>query len=912
MKIQLIITLITLLLIPGICSADNYVGGIPPTTVKEGTVSGGVYFDSYYGSVGQANYKPITMDKTFTLPSYTDIEWAMLLTTVYCGHMENNYQGVANVTFNGVVLGNETLNVPFVFRTKGGDGYVWVNDHLNRVSSDYMMWYDVTNLIQAGDNTASVHTNNQTDSGTDPNFDGRIKLITLIVAYNDSSGSTIHYWINRGHDLDSYYSDQNLGEDYIGSTTFTASLPLDTALLDAHLTVVHMASNDSVYTFNGNSIASSTPQGTYSGSNIWDITGGFDLDGTNTLTYSRSPAAPFYKIALGIITAEYQDSAADTDLLISDITVKHNYHNGAWANLSNAADITVENSGTGDAGSFNVALYADDTEVDTISVAGLAAGASTVVNFDWTPEEVKTYTLRAEADTGDAVAESDETNNNYTKSQDVGYNGYIGDKPLTTYAHEIITGDILYTYGSSFYSGKLFSSDTYTVNHDITLPAGASVKFARLYSYWTWSGVGTTGKYPTMSLTFDGSTLTPEVKYEDKKGWGLSYDYPAGTWAYDVTGIVTESGTYTTVVTNTDSEEGSYFCMDGLGMLVVYEDPNGQIMEYWINEGADMLSTSDTSGGIMSDEAIAISRFEGSVNLSIVDSARLWTVVQSGGHLDNSLLFNSQSWTGVYDSTPYSDLDIDEARAVGNYLTTSDNTAMIKAGPYSSGGDYLVPSNAFLIINYTETPPLMLSISADPTTVTVGVPTDVTFNVTSYGSPVEGAALILSGYATGSGTTDANGTAIISVNATDEGDITATASKEGYISTTATLTAESGTNGVSSSVSLSVDIIPAVGLVVTPGSIDFGVLSTGETSGGHTITLENTGGFNIDVTADVADTANNLFMDGFLLDSGVWSIYNTSIAAAGSDTAVALLDVPVDYIGVGDKEGTLVFWAQKT
>jgi len=60
----------------------------------------------------------------------------------------------------------------------------------------------------------------------------------------------------------------------------------------------------------------------------------------------------------------------------------------------------------------------------------------------------------------------------FTKSQDVEYNGYVGDKPLTTYAHEIITGDIFYTYGDSYYSNKLYPADTYTVNHDISLPAG--------------------------------------------------------------------------------------------------------------------------------------------------------------------------------------------------------------------------------------------------------------------------------------------------------------------------------------------------------------------------------------------------------------------------------------------------------
>jgi len=861
MKRQLIIALTIVLLTAGICSADNWVGGIPPTTVKEGTVSGGVYFDSYYGTGAQINYNPITIDKTFTLPDYDDIEWAMLLTTVYCGHMQSNYQGVANVTFNGATIGDENLNVPFVYKTYGGDGFVWVNDHVVRVTSDYMMWYDVTNLIQSGDNTASVHTDQ-----IDNTFDGRIKLITLIVAYNDGSSKTIQYWINRGHDSDTYYSDDNLGEDYIGSTTFAASLPSSATLLNAHLTAVHMASADGSYTFDGNSIASGTPQGTYCGSNTWDVTGSFVPDGTNTLTYDR--VGPFYKIALGILTAEYQEPTAEKpDMLVSDITVKHNYHYGAWMDLSNSVNVTVANDGAGNAGSFNVALYADGAEVDTKSVSGLASGASTVVSFDWTPDEAKTYTLKAEADPEDTVEEADETNNELTKSQLVKYNGYMGDKPLTTYAHDTITGDMIYTHGDSYYSSKMYQDDTYTVHHSISLPAGASVEFARLYNYWTWGAIGTTGNYPVMSLTFDGNTISPEVEYDDRKGWGSYYDFPSGTWAYDVTNLVTGSGTHTTVVKNTDSDPNAFFCMDGLGLLVVYEDPSGQVVEYWINEGADMLSTMDTSGGLMPEEATVTSLFQGYVDLSNVDSARLWTVVQSGGHLDNSLLFNAMSWTGVYDSTPYSDLDIDEARAVENYLTASDNTARISGAPYPLG-DYLVPSNAFLAITYGGTPSPALSISADLATVTVGVPTDVNFTVTNNSELVQGATITLTGPATGSATTDTNGIAVILVNATGSGTITATATKDGFISATTTITAKEEHSGVSSSVSMTTNIIPAISLVVTPEIIKFGELSPGETSGTHTLTLNNTGGNILSVTAEVTDTADNLFVEGMLLDSG--------------------------------------------
>jgi len=112
---KIIIALAIFLLTAGVCSADNYCGGIPLTTVQEGVVSGGVFTESYHYDGDQVNYNPITIDHTFTLPSFENVEWAMLMTTVYSGHMQNNYQGMANVTFNGDVLGNETLNVSFVY-----------------------------------------------------------------------------------------------------------------------------------------------------------------------------------------------------------------------------------------------------------------------------------------------------------------------------------------------------------------------------------------------------------------------------------------------------------------------------------------------------------------------------------------------------------------------------------------------------------------------------------------------------------------------------------------------------------------------------------------------------------------------------------------------------------------------------
>jgi hypothetical protein len=57
-----------------------------------------------------------------------------------------------------------------------------------------------------------------------------------------------------------------------------------------------MASQDGLYTFNGSVIPNGNPQGSYCGSNTWDVTSNFTSLGTNTLTYDR--IGDYFKIAL--------------------------------------------------------------------------------------------------------------------------------------------------------------------------------------------------------------------------------------------------------------------------------------------------------------------------------------------------------------------------------------------------------------------------------------------------------------------------------------------------------------------------------------------------------------------------------------------------------------------------------------
>lgn len=311
-----------------IAIADTYVGGLPLTTVQNGIVSGGVYMDAdndwWPASPGVQE-----VEKTFnTIPDVDDIEWARLYVAVYVGHMQSNYPGTAEIEFDGDgdstlddLSTTETLNVAYTFSTNGGNDnsgfsghgtgepYKMVNEHCIRITSDYVMWYD----IDPADITSTEPRAHVTTSGT--TIDGRIKLITLVIAYNDGDTDVIRYWVNQGEDAVTYYSDSNTpGDGETGSTNFDLS-SLD-SFDSATLLVNHMASSDGYYYWMGDQLAKpadSYSQGAYFGWNSWDITSKVAPGEINDLMYDRSCEAgtgeysgQFYKIPLAILITEKQ------------------------------------------------------------------------------------------------------------------------------------------------------------------------------------------------------------------------------------------------------------------------------------------------------------------------------------------------------------------------------------------------------------------------------------------------------------------------------------------------------------------------------------------------------------------------------------------------------------------------------
>lgn len=275
-------------------TSDNYNGGIPLTTVQNGTVSGGIWSDVYPGFATSA-------EKTFTLPDHTRIQWARLYVDVYCGHMQNNYRG--NVTIGIDANGDgtyetqkyETFNTTYSFPGEGGSGPVWLNDHMNRVTSDYLMWYDLTEAIEGQQVNVQAVTQK-----IDSSFDGRIKAMVLVVAYDDGGTDQVHYWVNQGHD-----TVNPMDDSYTGSTTF-ATAPLTGGWSSANLSVFYLASKDGAYTLGGTVLTSGTPSGSYFGTNVWDVSGLLAAGQDSALGYDKKSNDDYYKLPLALLSVRYK------------------------------------------------------------------------------------------------------------------------------------------------------------------------------------------------------------------------------------------------------------------------------------------------------------------------------------------------------------------------------------------------------------------------------------------------------------------------------------------------------------------------------------------------------------------------------------------------------------------------------
>lgn len=769
--------IIGMLFLVSLATANPYYGGIPLKTEQTGVVSGGLWFDAYPGFATSAQ-------KPFTIPKYESIAWARVYVGVYCGHMQNNYNGIAHVTMDtdgdGVYetnLGDENLNVEYSFPGDGGSGPVIVSDHVNRVTSDYLMWYDVKDKIAGNNVGVSVKTDKVSQS-----FDGRIKFIALVVAYNDGSNNKVYYWVNQGHDAMNTAKD----DGYEGETTFgTSKIPSDsegeeTLERDAKLSVLYMASTDGTYTFNSEEKFSGTPRGAYFGSDTWtdvidSITDGEDStleykEGTGTESSFGSTGGVYFKIPLALLSVtvpqnptgslavtsnpvgadiylDDENTQMQTNTTIAGITTgEHSVLVKLVNNQSyrepDESTVTISENGNATVhfdleqinGSIDVSsdprgawIFLDginqSVQTDT-SLDGIRIGDHTIMlqKSGFANQSTSVFVSEDETSSVSLVLSNSSSTSDTLQagpSDSIGYGG----RSLTLYRHGTVDGGILFGTDSE-YSGLLEkdSSKSYAVS--LNIPQNATVKDARLYVYTTWShnAGDSTGKKASLQVTYNGDTLRENNRYLDRKGFG-TYDYPAETLTYSINPDYLWNGTQLFTITNTGIAKDEV-ALYGIAMLAVYEEPDGKPTEYWIGEGSDMIYA-NPEFDIDSANATTRMMFSGTVDTDAITDAQLIAVSTAASGTtddDNSVTFNGQEYS---ERLSAGSSDISVARLdVRDDVVAANNNATIVSTIVSKKGDYLENRNLIFYITRDHG-------ESDITVNETGLPSEITVNATN-------------------------------------------------------------------------------------------------------------------------------------------------------------------------------------
>lgn len=710
------IVLLALALIPMGVSADVL------TTTQSGTVSGDLYVGAFQPVPWNSQSVPPGVKEytqSFSIPAFTNVQWARLETVVYAAGTDTRH-GQTTIMFdaNGDGTYETTLGVQDQQTGSSGDATVYsVNANMDRVYSDYRIWYDVTSLVTSQTPAAYIKTENLDSSS----FDGRVKEVTLIVAYNDGDSDQVKYWVNTGHD---YQAADAAGETTTFDTTSVAS-----GFTSATLKNVALSSADAAYSFNSLTPAGANPVApiNYFENNIWDVTSGVTAGSASSFGYTNKGGS--FKTTIAALTVKCPP-AAQSDLSITAISPNVGAGAFLFANEPNVISVTVKNNGAGAAGASTLGVDVAGAAY-TANVGALAAGASQTVTITDTVLRTggASVTITATVDSLGAVAESDETNNVQTSAPTVYNNGYKGKRytngnDFTTQASFNGHYGVVYSAGNSVYASAGWSSKTVTwTTTDLDIPSGATVASARLYQGYTWDTVGS----PDWGVTFNGNTVSPAATYTDRKGYG-TYNYPNGVVVYDVTSAFNSAGNTMTITPGAGNSNGIY----GAYLVVVYQDASQPERKIWINDECDALYAG-TARSASSEEATAYATFT-DVDTSDVASAHAIAIISSAGDSGKSKFFmNENEYTGFwadYLSSPqigFSSYDVTAA------ITSGANTARIQSYDPGTGGDNLYAQNVILIVEKTTNAPA----AAFTATATNGLaPVSATFTDASTNNPV--------------------------------------------------------------------------------------------------------------------------------------------------------------------------------
>lgn len=431
-------------------------------------------------------------------------------------------------------------------------------------------------------------------------------------------------------------------------------------------------------------------------------------------------------VAIAMIVLPAPVAAAQPDLQVTFVVP--NFGGAAagtvFSREPNSLRITVKNNGDGSSPESVMRILSNDGLNVDVTVTSIAAGGTTYVAaqdtvYRSTSGGTVTYTITI--DPNNLIAESNETNNVYTRTMPdpVAWNGYKGKAiyrdggtNITTSRTYDLEGGLVHSFGNSYYrSGSYGGSWT---QYDVTwngtqpvVPVAGTIREARLYLPYTWDN---SYLMPlNVTVKFNGNDITSGYQtWEwDRGNFGEWGPFTYGLLTYDVTSLYQKNGI--NYVNFTRPGANDKLSLYGMTLLVVYENSAESRKQIFLNEGFDLLGADPVAYATNESEAIGYIEFSGlTISPSTAEHVNLISFVPSADSWEGNLYVNGQLVaTNVWnygasgqpvgeDGLPQVAVDVRDIKA---YLNPTGNVVGIQSNAWASQ-PCMAAAQQFLVVDF--------------------------------------------------------------------------------------------------------------------------------------------------------------------------------------------------------------------
>lgn len=637
-----------------------------------GEVSGDV-------DIATANPGSVSGELTYEIPSDANIKSADLYVNVYSGSAKNTHGANANVSIKTANGEKQLASEQLWIEDGSADGTIYtVNNHTDKCYSDYQMHYDITNELN-GINSSSIVIKVDTFKMENKSFDGRIKLIALILAYDDGDNDKITYWINPTQlwtktNITTIFNTQGLKDVY-----------------KASLTNIALSSSDGSFSVNDNLLGDAdnhTSGGFYYQYNNWDITEKFE-NGKNTEFLSRNAGTSSYASLKNVLTV-LKVAQMETDV---SFATEYTSVNTCYAGTNNTLTVKANSNKPG---KYIIELLADGVLVNSSEIDLDGENITTTLITDPTVRPIDETTVNGANNTkvtyavnlkyeNVTVGSANKTvgvlyNGNLANDMEYGVDGY-GDVEKV-----LINGDIVIDVKEvSSYLGAAALNRTDVFN--VALDNSSAIAKAYIYVPYNWfNGKTYTENIGMFNTTFNGAEIKATSMFRDQGNLGNYGVYGYGVIIYDVSDLI-QKGNNTFVLNKVNPTPAVYPTV----LVYMYNTAESTtVKEVSILNGADLLANSYNNAG----RIVSLNNNIG-VDSTNITNATLYVLAASAQKGEGNIIVNGKVfenvWNGTSSTTDLFSKDITDVVKNSNVISFVATGSTILALPQIIVNTYTAP-----------------------------------------------------------------------------------------------------------------------------------------------------------------------------------------------------------------------------